>query len=105
MTVQFACNASEPVTYEFRRPKCPRCGSVMLIAEASAFNLRGRIRRAWSCDDCAHEFVTSMPCGRVSPFGSWPLFASVFEFASVLVRVGLSNIVSCAHCRRIRAQP
>ena len=33
MTTQFACDASEPVTYEFRRPKCPRCGSVVLIAE------------------------------------------------------------------------
>ena len=61
MTVQFACSIPEPVTYDFRRPKCPRCGSVLLIAEESAFNLRGRIRHAWACDDCAHEFVTSIP--------------------------------------------
>jgi hypothetical protein len=60
MTVQFACNAPKPVTYDFSRPKCPRCDSVLLIAEASAFSLRGRIRRAWSCDECAHEFVTSI---------------------------------------------
>ena len=60
MNIQFACNTSEPVAHEFRRPKCPRCGSVLLIAEESAFNLRGRIRHAWSCDDCAHEFVTSI---------------------------------------------
>jgi ribosomal protein S27AE len=60
MTVQFACNAPKPVTYDFSRPKCPRCGSVLLIAEESAFNLRGRIRHAWSCDECAHEFVTSI---------------------------------------------
>ena len=60
MTVQFACNAPKPVTHDFRRPKCPRCGSVLLIAEESAFNLRGRIRHAWSCDECAHEFVTSI---------------------------------------------
>jgi transposase-like protein len=59
MSIQFARNASESVTYEFRRPKCPRCGSV-LIAEESAFNLRGRIRHAWSCDDCTQEFVTSI---------------------------------------------
>jgi hypothetical protein len=57
--MQFACNVSEPV-YGFGRPNCPRCGSVLLIAEESAFNLRGRIRHAWSCDDCAHEFVTSI---------------------------------------------
>ena len=60
MTVQFACNAPKPATYDFSRPKCPRCGSVLLIAEASAFNLTGRIRHAWSCDECAHEFVTSI---------------------------------------------
>jgi transposase-like protein len=64
MTVEFACSAQrpvqKPVTYDFGRPKCPRCGSVLLIAEESAFNLRGRIRHAWSCDDCAHEFVTSI---------------------------------------------
>jgi hypothetical protein len=30
------------------------------MAEESAFNLKGRIRHAWSCDDCAHEFVTSI---------------------------------------------
>jgi hypothetical protein len=58
MAVQFACNTPKLVTYDFGRPKCPRCGSVLLIAEESAFNLRGRIRHAWSCDDCAHEFVT-----------------------------------------------
>ncbi len=45
MSIQSACDASNPVTreflaQEFRRPKCPRCGSVLLIAEESAFNLR-----------------------------------------------------------------
>jgi RNase P subunit RPR2 len=60
MTVQFTCNTPKPVTHDFRRPKCPRCGSMLLIAEESAFNLRGRIRHAWSCDDCSHEFVTSI---------------------------------------------
>ena len=60
MAVQVACNTPKLVTYDFRRPKCPCCGSVLLIAEESAFNLRGRIRHAWSCDECAHEFVTSI---------------------------------------------
>jgi hypothetical protein len=65
MSIQLACDASKPVTreflaQEFRRPKCLRCGSVLLIAEESAFNLRGRIRHAWSCDVCTHEFVTSI---------------------------------------------
>ncbi len=60
MSTQCACNGSEAVTRDFRRPKCPKCGSVLLMAEQSAFNLKGRIRHAWSCDNCAHEFVTSI---------------------------------------------
>ncbi len=64
MSIQLACNA-KALTQDFGRPnfgrpKCPRCGSVLLIAEESAFNVKGRIRHAWSCDDCAHEFVTSI---------------------------------------------
>lgn len=44
----------------FGRPKCPRCGSILLIAEEAEFNVKGRIRNTWSCDDCAHEFATSI---------------------------------------------
>lgn len=60
MSMQFACNTEVTATQDFGRPKCPRCGSVLLIAEESEFNLKGRIRHAWSCDECAHEFVTSI---------------------------------------------
>jgi hypothetical protein len=60
MSIQFACNAAKAASRNFGRPNCPRCGSVLLIAEQSEFNLKGRIRHAWSCDDCAHEFVTSI---------------------------------------------
>jgi hypothetical protein len=42
------------------RPNCPRCGSILLIAEESRFNVRGRIDHAWSCDDCGNAFVTSI---------------------------------------------
>jgi RNase P subunit RPR2 len=45
-------------TKNLRRPKCPRCGSVLLFAEESRFNARGRIDHTWSCDDCGHCFVT-----------------------------------------------
>jgi DNA-directed RNA polymerase subunit RPC12/RpoP len=58
MNVQTACQA--PSMMELRRPKCPRCGSILLVAEQSAFNLDGRIRHAWACDDCGNEFVTSI---------------------------------------------
>lgn len=64
MSIQFACNTEVAVTQDFGRhfgrPKCPRCGSILLIAEESEFNLKGRIRHAWACDECAHEFVTSI---------------------------------------------
>ena len=70
MTMEFACHDRAlskelAASRNFRRPKCPRCGSVLLIAEESEFNLKGRIRHAWSCDDCAHAFVTSITL--------WPL--------------------------------
>jgi ribosomal protein S27AE len=61
MTVQSAYLAfSTRGTENFGRPKCPRCGSVLFIAEESRFNIRGRIDHAWSCDDCGNEFVTSI---------------------------------------------
>jgi hypothetical protein len=53
-------HAEHAVTRDFGRPKCPRCGNVLLIAEESAFSLTGRIRHLWSCDECTHEFVTSI---------------------------------------------
>jgi hypothetical protein len=67
MIVQSACQASIHVlaTENLSRPNCPRCGSILLIAEESRFNAQGsieqgRIDHDWSCDDCAHKFVTSV---------------------------------------------
>jgi hypothetical protein len=60
MRIQFACHAREVVLHDLGRPSCPRCGSVLLIAEESEFNVKGQIRHTWACDDCAHEFVTSI---------------------------------------------
>ena len=63
MIDQTACqSASRRVvaTEDLSRPKCPDRGSVLLIAEASRFNLRGRIDHAWSCDGCGSAFVTSI---------------------------------------------
>ena len=58
MNIQTAFQA--PSTRDLSRPKCPRCGSILLVAEQSAFTLKGRIRHSWSCDDCGNEFVTSI---------------------------------------------
>ena len=60
MSIELACNNEVAATFDFGRPRCPRCSSVLLVAERSAFNLKGRICHAWSCDDCSHEFVTSI---------------------------------------------
>ena len=66
MIVQSACRSASVrvlATEDLSRPKCPDCGSVLLIAEESRFNLRGRIDHAWSCDECGTAFVTSIRLG------------------------------------------
>jgi predicted RNA-binding Zn-ribbon protein involved in translation (DUF1610 family) len=63
MTVQSACLAfatRDQVTENLGRPNCPQCGSMLLMAEESRFNIRGRIDHTWSCDECGNEFVTSI---------------------------------------------
>jgi transposase-like protein len=58
LNAQVACRA--PRLDAFARPNCPRCGSVVHLAERSAFNLDGRIRHSWACDECGEEFTTSI---------------------------------------------
>jgi RNase P subunit RPR2 len=53
-----AASLSRPTS--LRRPKCPGCGSVLLVAEESRFNAKGRIDHTWSCDECGNLFVTSI---------------------------------------------
>ena len=63
MIVQSAYEAPMPrvlATENLSRPKCPRCGSMLLIAEESRFFARGRIDHDWSCDDCGNQFGTSI---------------------------------------------
>ncbi len=62
MNIETACQA--PSARDLGRPNCPRCGSMLLVAEQSAFTRKGHVRHRWSCDDCGNEFVTSI---RVSP--------------------------------------
>jgi hypothetical protein len=67
MIVQAACQA--PASQALRteslgRPKCSRCGSVMLVAEASRFSAGGRVEHDWSCDKCGNAFVTSIRVSR-----------------------------------------
>jgi len=58
MNIQIAFPA--PSKAEVARPKCPRCGLIALMAERAEFKADGCIRHVWSCDDCGHEFVTSI---------------------------------------------
>ena len=67
MSIQFACNNEVAATHDFGRPSCPRCGSVLLVAEHPRSISRAASATLWSCDDCAHEFVTSIRL--------WPLAA------------------------------
>ena len=67
MIIQSACQASSRrlATENLGRPNCPRCDSVLLMAEESRFNASGcvelgRIDHDWSCDDCGHKFVSSV---------------------------------------------
>jgi transcription elongation factor Elf1 len=47
-----------------KRPDCPHCGSRLLVAEQSRFNLAGRINHFWACDVCGTEFETSIDVSR-----------------------------------------
>jgi transposase-like protein len=58
MNIQTAWPA--PFGAKLSRPHCPQCGSILLIAEQSAFNLDGHIDHSWSCDACGREFTTSV---------------------------------------------
>ncbi len=63
MIVQSACQSPSTrarLAGLFSRPKCPRCGTVLLVAEESRFNAGGRIDHDWSCDDCGNEFATTI---------------------------------------------
>ena len=65
MIVQSACQAASPrvptlATENLSRPKCPRCSSVLLIAEGSRFDASGHIDHDWCCDNCGNEFGTSI---------------------------------------------
>ncbi|MDE1972123.1 MAG: hypothetical protein KGI48_02975 [Hyphomicrobiales bacterium] len=60
MSIQLVCNNEVVAIHDFGRPACPCCGSIMLVAEQATFHPSGRIRNVWVCDDCTHEFATSI---------------------------------------------
>ena len=60
MTVQTTSHLDVTPPHGFVRPNCPHCGGMLLVAEVSEFDLKGRIRHSWLCDDCGHVFWTSI---------------------------------------------
>lgn len=64
MTIRTVLRVGESANHDFARPICPRCGDVLLVAEASEFDAHGRILHTWSCDSCGHEFQTSITLRR-----------------------------------------
>lgn len=69
MMVSSAWHASSVMklsTENLRRPNCPRCGTILPVAEQSRFNLRARIDHVWSCDECGNEFITSIRLGSLT---------------------------------------
>jgi RNase P subunit RPR2 len=41
-------------------PSCPQCHDLLFASAASEYVSRSRVRHLWSCDECGHEFSTSV---------------------------------------------
>jgi hypothetical protein len=50
----------------FARPLCPACGHEQFVPERSEFVGEGRVRHAWCCEACDHEFSTTIGFGRLA---------------------------------------
>jgi transposase-like protein len=50
----------------FTRPLCPRCGQEQFVPERSAFVGPGDVRHSWRCEDCSHDFCTTVEFGRLA---------------------------------------
>ena len=44
----------------FPLPNCPACNDLVVAPAASEFVNARHVRHLWSCDDCGHEFTTSV---------------------------------------------
>jgi ribosomal protein L37AE/L43A len=45
---------------QFPLPRCPECSDLLFAPAASEFVNRRLVRHIWSCDNCGHEFTTSV---------------------------------------------
>jgi hypothetical protein len=60
MSLQNATPAVLAFARYFTRPLCPQCGEELLVPERSEFAGEARVRHAWSCEACGHEFCTAV---------------------------------------------
>ncbi len=44
----------------FPFPRCPKCSDLLFAAAASAHVDERHVRHAWACENCGHEFMTSV---------------------------------------------
>ena len=51
----------------FGGPACPKCGDLIVAAEASEFMGDEQIRHKWSCDECGYEFHTLISLSAGTP--------------------------------------
>jgi transposase-like protein len=66
MSLQNATPAVLAFARYFTRPLCPQCGSEQFVPERSEFAGEGRVRHAWSCEECGHDFSTAVEFGRIA---------------------------------------
>ena len=66
MSLQNAAPALNAFARYVTRPCCPQCGHEQLVPERSEFVGDGGVRHAWRCEDCNHDFCTTIVFGRIA---------------------------------------
>jgi transcriptional regulator NrdR family protein len=66
MALQNATPAVFAFARYFSRPLCPECGHEQIVPERSEFVGQGGVRHAWRCEDCSHEFFTTVEFGQLA---------------------------------------
>jgi len=60
MKAQAEMQSGPAAPRRFALPLCPQCNDLLFAPAASEYVSRSRVRHVWSCDDCCHEFSTSV---------------------------------------------
>jgi ribosomal protein L37AE/L43A len=60
MTGQVETHGASVAAHRVALPSCPNCNDLLFAPAASEFVSKTRVRHIWSCDECGHEFSTSV---------------------------------------------